>query len=1136
MFYDLNGDGLINGIGISGAAGDGETDDTDALNKALNQSNAVVDGGNKKYKYLSIWMENVENLTVKNVIFWKGQNVEVAGCKNIRFVNCRWEGINCNDNESVVTCGIRLRERIQNNEEIWSENIWIEQCVFKEIWYNPHLNNGWGNQISGQAILPRSVHNLFIKGCWFEQTKGNAAIHWNTYKQCGYAEISDCTFYLTAYGGICVFAVPQQYPKVRGKVSNCQFIGCGLGYLPPEFLNAQPEKDRGVGCAGLLGGAGTNACPYKWHMSCENNVFVDCCESSIEGPTWNPCIGNSITGQGVIQDEENCRLMEKKYHLDYKLQVRLNPSVNFIYRNYYRDRDGSFPNEDNDPVVFQNNTMGISYVKRNSYISLKGEYNVPVIFTGNTMRVENFGGLDTHILFCQFNAGVRFENNDGIKPYFNQCTFKGDVVLDDMLSAWGCDFSQANLILNQSKRRFPETWFQTFDPAKASLENDQATVKDGYAMLTARDVYEEVDPPEDTAYDIRDAKGYSSTKGYVFGGPKDPTSIDTGIELLKDGGDWTIYCQFDGKGKTEISTGNSGIMSLFTVYDSAANVNRLQVGGQWGCVSTSMITGKNVVQMVSKYFYTLNSMQMLMQKSGNTIRTWLSYKDAEADAFTDYLVNTYTVTDADQLSGVSGTLRIGTQSGYRGGDDFALYGSMKEFQLFRRALTDEEISVLFYGHPFNEDSNSADETHTPIYDLSKDRRYSQVDGYMEFDGTGGIDTGIALFKDDKDFTVLAKFQLDNYHDDGLKNFTFIPAISCMNYATDNYYKTNSPGFDIGLSLQNGVDADTITTGGFVCIRNSWRFTNNYGVDMSAYFGYSGKTYDFVVMRKDGELSFYNFFMQRFITIKGADATSIFNGTLHIGEHMAAPPIGDVVNFRGKVYECKVYDSALPTKELENMFPNIYSNEKKIKGELRAYIANPQYKVQTFRYLYLEVVVDMGEFGTPEYAGKYPKAVGVKFNGIWGLDDVFWIGTGSNGRISKWLYHPKVLQPYQSVSVSIVNTGLCPKLEAKVLSFRCSVTTQEAEPTEASDAIDFDVTWDTDDLTVKIGKALVGHVTYIPEDANSGTEVEATVDGDAVVAEVEENTIRIIGTSAGEATVTVSIPSGAKKLFQITVEE
>jgi len=557
-------------VGIPRAAGDGETDDTDALTAALNQSNAVVDGGNKKYKYLSITITGVENLTVQNIVFYKGQRIEVAGCKNIRFEHCTWEGINCNDDPDVWTCGIRLREKKNDDgTETWCENIWIERCIFNDIWYNPSVNNGRPTDVTGQAILPRSVHNLYIKNNFFTQVKGNACIHWNSYKPNGYAEITGNTFYLNAYGGICVYAVQQQYPKVKGRVCDNQFIGCGLGYLPEEFINSFPENQRGLGCAGLLGGAGTRAAPKKWHFICENNVFEDCVESSIEGPVWNPCIGNSITGQGAAQTEENCRLMEEKYHLSYKLQVRVINSVNFIYRNYYRDADDTFPNDDNEPIVFANNTMGVAYVPRQSYVQFKGEYNCPFVFTGNTMRTGQPHVIDTHFLFCTFKNGIRFENNDGIYPYFNSNTFAGDVVLDDMQSAYKCGFDNANFIPNNSRARFPETRTALYDPSRMVLENEQAKVVNGYAVLTSYDIPETVEKPTDTAYDIATADGYSTENGYTFGGPAAPNYIDTGIQLLKDGGDFTIFLKFEGSGSTEIAAGKSPIMPLFTVYNAA---------------------------------------------------------------------------------------------------------------------------------------------------------------------------------------------------------------------------------------------------------------------------------------------------------------------------------------------------------------------------------------------------------------------------------------------------------------------------------------------------------------------------------------------------------------------------------------
>ena len=114
----------------------------------------MVDGGNKKYKYFEIIVNNVEDLEVRNVIFWKGANMVLKGCKNIRFVNCTWEGINPNGVNKIWTCGIRLRGRMENGESIWCENIWIEGCIFQNVWYNPYVNNGRPQDASDAAILP----------------------------------------------------------------------------------------------------------------------------------------------------------------------------------------------------------------------------------------------------------------------------------------------------------------------------------------------------------------------------------------------------------------------------------------------------------------------------------------------------------------------------------------------------------------------------------------------------------------------------------------------------------------------------------------------------------------------------------------------------------------------------------------------------------------------------------------------------------------------------------------------------------------------------------------------------------------------------------------------------------------------
>jgi len=451
---------------------------------------------------------------------------------------------------------------------------------------------------------------------------------------------------------------------------------------------------------------------------------------------------------------------------------------------------------------------------------------------------------------------------------------------------------------------------------------------------------------------------------------------------------------------------------------------------------------------------------------------------------------------------------------------------MQTFQLFNRALSDGEVSMLLYDKIFA--SGDSTEEDTPVYDISTDTHYDADAGAVTFDGTFGIDTGVQLFKGSDDWTVIANFRLDNYHNEGLTNFNFIPVLSSMNYTADT---KKSPGFDIGLSLVAGNDMANIPTGGFVNFRNCWKYPGAATI-LNSYFGYCNQDIGVICIRKNGVLSVYDFNMQKLAELTGENATSTFDGTLHIGENMTTPTLAGNNKMKGKVYDCRVYNKALSTSVLETMYPNLYSNEVRTKGALRCVVPSLRYNNQQINYIFLEAMIDMGVYSSAEYAGKYPKAVGIRIDGV---NDIIWCPTGSNTHIKRVFYTNKLIGPYGSIGVEIVNTGLAPGLEATIKAFHCTLMTQERDYTDASDALDFAIEWDKETLEVSVGETLTGHVTYLPEGANSGTSLTLTTSGDAATAEFAEDIITVKGVAEGQADIEATLPSGAKKVFSVTVQ-
>ena len=153
----------------------------------------------------------------------------------------------------------------------------------------------------------------------------------------------------------------------------------------------------------------------------------------------------------------------------------------------------------------------------------------------------------------------------------------------------------------------------------------------------------------------------------------------------------------------------------------------------------------------------------------------------------------------------------------------------------------------------------------------------------------------------------------------------------------------------------------------------------------------------------------------------------------------------------------------------------------------------------------------------------------------GVDEVIWLGTGSDGHIQATFKHMTTLLPWRSYGVEVVNTGLAPGLTAKIRGFRCVLLGKETAYTDAVDALDFDVEWDRDVMILPEGGVLSGCVRYAPENANNGTELTVTCDTDGVSASASDGVITVTGLTPGEAMVTVSIPCGTTKTYRVLVE-
>ena len=1134
-----------------GAKGDGETDDTEALSEALNRSDAMIDGANHSYKLSELTLTERKNLVIQNFRFYHGISITLKHCENIIFHNCVWEefqdgGIEGKNVQCVILTTLHTGSAEWTEENNWRmdevcKNITFDHCQFigthftestPALYENnkPHYNTGMCLRLEG-------VDGLRVVGCYFTQNRGNACIQQNGYAPLGDFEITDNFFYLNCWGGIELYRYTGMSSYPTRIIQGNRFIGHGLGYLPWSYLELFPENERGVGTAVLLGGHVDRIQHEPAYCSVCDNHFEDNNESSVEGWQWNPVKNNVILGNGVLQSAESVEEMKAKYKIPYSLYVRKNPSQNPIYMGQYADVE-RYPA--GEARVIENNTIGRVCGTRNPII-VRGYFYEQIIIRNNTMTDETLyvdeNSKYAHFLSVVFHNGLIWENNVGMKPYFNVCTFLGgEYRLDELQDVYNCTFSSQAFESVSKTDRFQQVRSARFSPEYASLrDNEVSTLVNGKPVLGYRKLPVEIVIPE-PAWSIQDETGYTEN-GYVFGGETDPTILDTGIALGSTDTDWTIFV--DAATTSDNDAGNNTyLIKLLTFSDSSGNMS-LEFGsryqnqawtwlfpnGAWSYDTAYQIDGSSA----KNYLRPGNSSRFVLRhKQGSgKIEVFAHRNDIPVSAFTELSAGAYAF-----ASGTAGTLRFG---GAPNSDRPKSYynGKITDASVFNQALSDAQICKLLIDTDL-----TPHDIPDPVYDVADDARFVAGTG-LTMDGAFAIDTGIPLLENTKDFTIIAQFRFANMAEDGAKpNFTFYPVFSAMSADMPSQAHTGhtDKGFDVGLSMQNGKDMSATARGGFIAFRRDWRYVNNIDIDKYNYSSYYNNTYTVIVRRENGVVTLYDHNLVEITRLTGEYATTILTGNLTLGAKMG---YGESYTafFKGVISEFQVYDSAVELQAIEQKFPSIADNDVSKKGAVTYHLSNKNNARKSVRYALVEINYDLGEYNSPEYTVQYPRAFGIRLDEIY--DDVLWVPCSSSKRIvfhklCKW---SAAYDPFASWDMEIVNPGTVPNLKVTIEGVKVLLLSKQEAVPDTVDATDFNISWDGDLSALSVGNSVIGYAQYIPDDAVSGLTLTAVSDDPAVAtASVSGQNVTVTGVAPGETLLHVSIPYGVEYVYDVVVPE
>ena len=1130
-----------------GAVGDGIHDDTTSLSTVFNRSNAVIEGKNLKYKITELVLTECKNLVIRNFCFYHGISITLKHCEDIVFDHCIWDefqdgGVADKNVQCVILTTIHTgsEEWVEANNWRMNEvckNITFDQCKFIGTHYTentpslfvnnkPHYNTGMCLRLEG-------VDSLRVVGCYFTQNRGNACIQQNCFAPLGDFEIVNNFFYLNCWGGIELYRYTGTSSYPTRIIHDNRFIGHGLGYLPWSYLEQFDEKERGVGTAVLLGGNVSRIQNEVAYCSVCNNHFEDNNESSVEGWQWNPVRNNTIIGNGVLQTAESVTEMKAKYKIDYDLYIRKNPSQNPIYMGQYANVQRY---ADGESRVIEGNTIGRMYGTKNPFI-FRGYFYEPVIVRNNTITDEALytdeNAKYAHFLSVEFHKGIVWENNIGMKPYFNACTFiGGEYRIDDLQDIYGCTFTSQNFESVSKIDRFQNIRTARFNPEYATLrENEVSSLEDGKPVLGYVKKLRVIDVPVPD-WSIKNEEAYSD--GYVFDGETSKTVLNTGLSLGATDQDWSIFVDTTTNGDNEAGN-NTYLLKLLTFSDDSGNLS-LEFGSRYSNQPWTWLFPNGVWNYDTKYQIDGSSAKNFL-KPGTSSRFVLRHKQgsglievfavrtgAQIASLSEINFGTYPFT-----SGTAGTLRFG---GVLNSNRPKSYynGTIHDANVYKQCISDAQISILMLGTDLTPHILPE-----PIYDISDESGYVSGTG-LTMDGTTAITTNVALLEDTNDFTILASFKFENMIADGEKpNFSFYPVFSLM--SADMADKAHSgytdKGFDVGLTMQNGKDMSATARGGFVFFRRDWRYTGNIPIDTYNYSEYHNKWYTIVVQRKNGTITLYDNNLVELGTLTGEYANSIISGNLTIGAKMGYDS-NYTQFFKGIIRDLRVYDTAVDMDVIEEIYPSILDNVVSKKGAVTYHLSNKNNKRKSARYALVELNYDLGTYNAPEYAVQYPKAFGIRMDEIY--DDVLWVPCGSSKRIvfvkqCKW---SAVYDPFESWDIEIINPGTVPNLKVKIDGIKVVLLSKQEAVPNTVDATDFNINWDSS-LNMSVGNSVNGYVQYIPDDATTGLTLTVLSDDPSVATvSVSGQSITVTGVSAGETMIHVSIPYGVEYVYSTTV--